>query len=225
MQVIFSDHYTVKEWDVPNATAELLQNGGKKAIVTARIGPMLAVAQHGRGPESGGQRVYWNARYEGDTTTLTDVLNAAGLAPARDEQVRRHFDRLASEGLHAVVNDVDSVDGRLVLTTSPAAALWARTLRMNDKVQVARSGTDAKPIDAVVFEVRPDYAKAKVRLVAEGKPLAALRLGDEVRLHMNRPTDLDPDLPPDIGRFTARADRISWFLSTVYCTCGMPHDG
>ena len=139
--------------------------------------------------------------------------------------MQRHFDHLASEGLRAVVNDIDSVDGRLVLTVSPGGALWARTLRMNDKVRVSGNGADTKPIDSLVFQVRPDYAKAKVRLVAEGKPLASLRLCDAVRLHMDRPTDLDPDLPPDLGRFTERADRIGWFLSTVYCTCGMPHDG
>ena len=223
-QAIFGDQYTVKAWDVAHAQGELVQDGGKKATVAVQIGPALA-ARKDESTVAVGQKVYWNARYEGDKTAVTDVLNAAAFARARREQVQRYFERLAKDGLDAIVNDTDSIDGRLVVTVWRSGALWARTLQMHDSVQVVKCGDENPAIDAVVFESRPDYAKAKVRLVVEGKPLMTLRPGDEVRLRIKPPADLDPDLPPDLGRFTARNDRISWFLSTVYCTCGMPHDG
>ena len=223
-QGIFGDQYTVKTWDVANAHGELVQDGGKKATVSVRIGPALA-AQPGGAAVAEGQKVYWNARYEGDNIEVTEVLNAAALARDRREQVQRHFQRLAKDGIAARVNDIDSIDGRLVVTVDRSGALWARTLHMHDSVQVVKCGGEDAAIDAVVFEARPDYGGAKVRLVAEGKSLTTLGLGDEVRLRMKQPEDLDPDLPPDLGRFTSRPDRISWFLSSVYCTCGMPHDG
>ncbi|MBI3462280.1 MAG: hypothetical protein HY000_04360 [Planctomycetes bacterium] len=223
-QAVFGDQYTVRTWDVAHAQGELVQDGGKKATVSVRIGPALA-ARKDESMVAAGQKVYWNARYEADKTAVTDVLNAAAFARARREQVQRHFERLAKDGLDGLVNDTDSIDGRLVVTVWRCGTLWARTLQMHDSVQVVKCGDENPAIDAVVFGSRPDYAKAKVRLVVEGKPLMTLRLGDEVRLRMKQPADLDPDLPPDLGRFTGRSDRVSWFLSTVYCTCGMPHDG
>lgn len=165
-----------------------------------------------------GARVFWNSRHEGAALAATDVLDAAAFENARALQVRRHFERLAQAGLSALVNDVDPVDGRLLVTVRRADAIWARTLKMNHKVRIG-------DWEAKVHEVRPDYARARVKLVAEGNRLTGLKAGTWVHLKMETPKDLDPDRPPDPGRFTERADRIAWFLSTIYCVCGMAHDG
>jgi hypothetical protein len=31
-------------------------------------------------------------------------------------------------------------------------------------------------------------------------------------------------LPPDIGQPRSKAERVEWFLASIYCTCGVPGD-
>lgn len=206
VQSMFNDTYTVGR--TSTGDLDLVRNTPSSKAVAVRLPPGV--------PEEA--RLFWNSRYEDKTLVATDLVGPEAFERARALQARRHFERLAQTGLAAVVNDVDPVDGRLIVTVRRADALWARTLKMNDKVRLA-------DWEARVHEVRPDYARAKLKLVAEGNRLTSLSPGTWVRLKMEAPKDLDPDRPPDPGRFTERADRIAWFLSSIYCVCAMAHDG
>src|SRR5439155_15372500 len=46
-------------------------------------------------------------------------------------------------------------------------------------------------------------------------------IGDPVFISAKLPRQIDLSTPPDIGRFTERQERIDYFLSTIYCPCGM----
>jgi hypothetical protein len=63
--------------------------------------------------------------------------------------------------------------------------------------------------------------KTRVRLVAKTFDLAELKMGQRVHLKMNAPppsVDDDP-VPPDADRPRSKAERIDWFLASIYCTC------
>jgi hypothetical protein len=217
IQALFGDRYTVRSW---HARAELKQDGGKQVEVALELDEAVR-----RNAPAVGEKVYFSARRDGERLVAGSVLNAAAFDAARARQIKRHDGRVERDGLAAIVNDVSPVDGRLLLSVRRADTLWARTLKMNEKVRVELVGSKRPAVEAVVWEVRPDYACAKVKLVAEGRALAPLKSGDEARLRPETPRHPDPDVPPDPGRFKERSDRIGWFLSTIYCTCGMPHDG
>jgi len=83
------------------------------------------------------------------------------------------------------------------------------------------------PIPAVVKQVRPWRERTQVRLVVRGADQADLSLGQRTRLRMTAPppqVDSDP-FPPDLDRPRSRAERVEWFLASIYCTCGVTGDG
>jgi hypothetical protein len=66
-----------------------------------------------------------------------------------------------------------------------------------------------------------------VRLVARSRELADLKPGQRLGLKMTAPPpDMEKsNFPPDMDRPRSRAERIEWFLASVYCTCGVRGDG
>jgi hypothetical protein len=103
------------------------------------------------------------------------------------------------------------------------AMRWGRALKLGDKVSL-----DADPpIPAVVKHVTPWRERTQLRLVVNSFDQTELELGQRVRLRVSvPPPELDAaQLPPDLDRPRAKAERVEWFLASIYCTCGVGGDG
>ena len=100
---------------------------------------------------------------------------------------------------------------------------WARSLKLGDKVNLAA----APDISAVVKTVTPWRERTLVRLVARSRELADLKPGQRLALKAPAPpSDVeDSKFPPDMDRPRTRAERIDWFLASIYCTCKIGGDG
>ena len=72
-----------------------------------------------------------------------------------------------------------------------------------------------------IAEARPDYARERVSFDVPGGRLGEFQSGGTVLLFFHLPDQIDLEMPPDLGRFTGRQERVDYFLSTVYCSCGM----
>jgi hypothetical protein len=84
----------------------------------------------------------------------------------------------------------------------------------------------AEPIKAAVKHVLPWRERTQVRLATRGPDQADLAVGQRVRLLLPEPpaeTEASP-LPTDLDRPRSKAERIEWFLATVYCSCGVGGD-
>jgi hypothetical protein len=135
------------------------------------------------------------------------------------EALRR---RWLKEGLPGSVSFVHRFSGEMDLTLDHEAMRWARSLKTGDKVSLPAD----PPIRAVVKHVAPWRERTQVRLVARAADITDLRPGQRLSLKMPAPP---PEveraaLPPDLDRPRSRAERIEWFLASVYCTCRVHGD-
>jgi hypothetical protein len=78
----------------------------------------------------------------------------------------------------------------------------------------------------VVKHVKPWRERTQVRLVVHGADQTDLHLGQRVRLKLTAPAaEVDgAALPPDVDRPRPPEERVEWFLSSIYCTCGVSND-
>ena len=102
------------------------------------------------------------------------------------------------------------------------AMRWGRSLKLGDTVTLQA----APPIPAVVKHMSPWRERTQVRLVVHSKDLADLALGQRLALRMEPPpAEADTaGLPLDLDRPRTKAERIDWFLSSIYCPCGVKGD-
>ena len=127
--------------------------------------------------------------------------------------------RWLAEGLPGTLTFVHLFSGEAEVMLDHEAMRWGRSLRRGDRVTLA---TDP-PITCVVKEVRPWRERTQVRLVANALDLSDLKQGQRVGLRMPAPSAAveASKYPPDIDQPRARAERITWFLASIYCTCGV----
>jgi len=130
--------------------------------------------------------------------------------------------RWLAEGLPGTLTFVHLFSGEAEVMLDHEAMRWGRSLRLGDRVTLA---TDP-PIACVVKEVRPWRERTQVRLVAKSLDLSDLKQGARLGLRMSAPsaTVEASSYPPDIDRPRGRAERITWFLASIYCTCGVRGD-
>jgi hypothetical protein len=115
------------------------------------------------------------------------------------------------------------LSGEMDFMLDHEAMRWGRSLKPGAKVVLL-----ADPgIQAVVKEVTPWRERTQLRLVVKGADLADLTLGQRLNLKMTPPSKEveQSDLPPDLGRFKNKKDRVEWFLASIYCTCQVKGDG
>jgi hypothetical protein len=147
------------------------------------------------------------------------VLDAAAFEKRREQQRHLLRKRWLDEGLPGSVSFPHVFSGEMDLTLDHETMRWARSLKKGDKVELL-----ADPrITAVVKSVQPWRERTQVRLVAKSRDLADLRIGQRLHLAMKAPpADVENGkYPPDIDHPRTRAERIDWFLASVYCTCGV----
>jgi len=167
---------------------------------------------------------YWNSRDESGARVALELFDENTIEARRRQQVARNQAE-ANRGLVATVVEVDEQTKRVALLVRRAEAWYARNVRPNDRVRVTTTGTDTTaPTEFTVDDVRPDYSRTRVKLQIPVACPMQFAPGQEVRVLMTMPKQIDLAAPPDLGRFTAKQDRIDWFLSSIYCTCGMMGD-
>jgi hypothetical protein len=165
-----------------------------------------------------GERIY--VRTDGGRALA--VLDAATFEQKRREQRAALRERWLAEGLPGTVIFLHVI-GEMELMLDHEAMRWARSLRPGDKVTLAT----AKPIPAQVQQVRPWRERTQLRLVVGGFDEADLRVGQRVGLRMAAPSSEVETalLPPDLDRPRSKAERVEWFLASIYCPCSVKGDG
>jgi len=130
--------------------------------------------------------------------------------------------RWAEEGLPGTVTFLHRFSGEMELMLDHEAMRWGRSLKLGDKVSLDAS----PPIPAVVKNVTPWRERTQLRLVVNSFDQTDLELGQRVRLRMPAPPpEVDAaQLPPDLGRPRSKAERVEWFLASIYCTCKVKGD-
>src|SRR5207247_2204886 len=85
----------------------------------------------------------------------------------------------------------------------------------------------SKPIPAVVKDVRAWRERTQLRLVARGGDQTDLAIGQRTLMKMAAPSKEVEDalLPPDVDRPRVKAERVEWFLASIYCPCKVKGDG
>jgi hypothetical protein len=150
------------------------------------------------------------------------ILDGPAFELLRAEQKAALRQRWADQGLPGTVSVLHIFSGEMDLLLDHEAMRWGRALKLGDKVTLQA----APPIPAVVKSVQPWRERTQVRLVVNGVDQADLRAGQRLYLHMNPPSAEVENtlLPPDIGLPRTKAERIEWFLASIYCACGIAGD-
>jgi hypothetical protein len=147
------------------------------------------------------------------------LFDAAGLEKHRAAQKEALRKRWVAEGLPGSIAFVHRFSGELDLMLDHEAMRWGRALKLGDKVTLLAD----PPIPAVIKSARPWRERTQLRLVARSAEMTDLLPGQRLGLRVPAPP---PDvegaaLPPDLDRPRTRAERVEWFLASVYCTCGV----
>jgi hypothetical protein len=145
------------------------------------------------------------------------LIDAAGFEVMRKAQQAWLRTRWTEQGLPGTVGLLHVYNGEADVILDHEAMRWGRSLNLGDKVELAAD----PPIKAVVKSVHPEREKTRVRLVAKTFDLAELKTGQRVHFKMNAPPPSveDDAVPPDADRPRSKAERIDWFLASIYCTC------
>jgi hypothetical protein len=151
------------------------------------------------------------------------MLDPAAFEKRRAEQKEWLRKRWADEGLPGSVAFAHTFSGELDFMLDHEAMRWGRSLKTGDKVTL----TATPPIPAVVKQVKPWRERTQVRLVVNSFEQAELTPGQQLHLKMPAPS-LEVEtaqLPPDLDRPRDKAERVEWFLASIYCTCKIAGDG
>jgi hypothetical protein len=127
--------------------------------------------------------------------------------------------RWVREGLPGTLTFNHIFSGELEVMLDHEGMRWGRSLARGDAVQL----TADPPIQGMVKAVCPWRERTLVRLVVGELQAADLRLGQRLGLKMAPPKGdvLEGPYPPDLDRPRSKAERVEWFLASVYCPCGV----
>jgi hypothetical protein len=166
-----------------------------------------------------GTAVYVQTAYE----RVRLILDADAFVLLQAEQRVALRKRWVDEGLPGTVVFLHIFSGEMEFMLDHEAMRWGRSLQPGAKVTLQAD----PPINAVVRSVRPWRERTQLRLVVHGSDQADLAPGQRLRLKMPPPpAEVDiAKLPPDIDRPRSKAERLEWFLASVYCPCKVKGDG
>jgi hypothetical protein len=150
------------------------------------------------------------------------VPSTMPLEQARAEQKAWLRKRWAEEGLPGTLTFHHIFSGELDLTLDHEAMRWGRSLKAGDVVHL----TADPPIKGVVKTVTPWRERTVVRLVVGELESSELKIGQRLGLKMPAPSETveASPYPPDVDRPRPKAERVEWFLASIYCACGVSHD-
>jgi hypothetical protein len=140
----------------------------------------------------------------------------------RTEQKAWLRKRWTEEGLPGTLTFHHVFSGELELMLDHEAMRWGRSLKAGDVVHLSADPV----IKGVVKSAAPWRERTAVRIVVGELESSELRIGQRLTLRMTPPPQSVDDAvyPSDMDRPRSRAERIEWFLASVYCTCGVSKD-
>jgi hypothetical protein len=149
------------------------------------------------------------------------ILDPAAFEKRRVAQQAALRKRWADEGLPGTLIFSRPEHHSVELMLDHEAMRAGRSLQVGDKATLQA----AKPIPAVVQQVRPWRERTRVLLTVDGPEASALTVGERVPLRPSAPPAAEDDpLPAGLGQSRDKTERVEWLMSGIYCTCGM-HDG
>lgn len=125
-------------------------------------------------------------------------------------------------GLPGTVASHHGFSGELEIVLDHEAMRWGRSLTAGDTVSL----NAVPPIKGVVKSVTAWHERTRVVLIVGELESSELKPGQRLNLKMTPPAAAveSSNYPPDIDRLRSRAERVEWFLSSIYCTCGVSKD-
>ena len=138
-------------------------------------------------PLQSGQAYYFNSREQNDTHLAMAVLDAGSFDAERRTRLKQQRDLASENGLVATILEADEPNHQVALLVRRADAWYARLLKINDHVAVKSADRQSAGTQFTVADVRPDYARMRVRLEAGASEMAQFKLGEEVRLQIKIP--------------------------------------
>jgi hypothetical protein len=165
-----------------------------------------------------GEKVYVQTTPQGARL----ILDVAAFAIQKDQQKAALRKIWTERGLPGTVVFLHRFSGEMDFVLDHEGMRWGRSLKPGDAVRLQT----AVPIPAVVKQVKPWRERTEVRLVVAAADMGDLTVGQRLALHMSPPVmDIDlAQLPPDMDRSRSKAERIEWFLASMYCPCGVSGD-
>ena len=150
------------------------------------------------------------------------MLDAPAFEQRHAEQQRYLRDQWLSKGLPGTITFLHVFSGEMELMLDHEAIRWGRSLKPGDEVRLS-SGPG---IAAVVKDVTPWRERTQLRLVVNGLDLADWTVGQRLLCRMAAPAAAvdDSPFPPDIERPRSAAERVEWFLASLYCDCQIGDD-
>jgi len=165
-----------------------------------------------------GEKIYVQTTGEGARL----VLDADAFALRKKEQQEALRKIWTDRGLPGAVVFLHRFSGEMDFMLDHEAMRWGRSLKPGDAVRLQTS----VPIPAVVKQMKPWRERTELRLVVAAADLGDVTAGQRLALHMTPPpAKVDESaLPPDLDRPRGKAERIDWFLASMYCPCGVKGD-
>jgi hypothetical protein len=151
------------------------------------------------------------------------ILDPEAFEARRAEQKAALRQRWIDKGLPGTVTFLHQFTGELEFMLDHEAMRWGRALKPGDAVTIQT----ATPIKAVVKFARPWREHTRLQLVTAAADQGDLSLGQRVGLLVPAPpADIENALlPPDLDQARSKAERVDWFLASIYCTCKVKGDG
>jgi hypothetical protein len=149
-------------------------------------------------------------------------FSAEQIEARRAEQRAWLRQRWAQDGLPGTLTIQHVFSGELEIFLDHEAMRWGRSLSLGDVVHL----TADPPIKGVVKAVTPWRERTVVRLVVGELEASELKIGQRLGLKMAPPAEAvqTSQYPPDSDRPRSTAERIEWFLASIYCACGVRGD-
>ena len=166
--------------------------------------------------------MYCSMRHARNGWIASEVLDESSFEARRRDRLRYQRQRIMREGLVGTVAEVDTAGKQVAVMLRRADSWYGRALKVHGLAGL--SGNGFQRTECEVVDVHPDYSRLRLRLDFRGSALPTACAGQEVAVFAALPEKVDFELPPDLDRFKARQERIDYFLSTLYCPCGMMGD-
>lgn len=216
---IMSRPYLLKEYDSRTGRLAILDEKSRQVPVEMRVSEKTSFHVKERDEIKPGGVFYCNMTRAGSEYLAIELLDPPAMEARRNQRWKQQRDNLDRNGLLATVTEVDATNNRMRAIVRRSDAWYARWIKLNDTVGLmdrAREKTSC-----TVTEVHPDYSRIRVRLNFPATARSGIQPGDDVAIFTKLPEPASFETPPDLGRFTDRQERIDYFMSTIYCPCGM----